>query len=95
MQEYMSVDSLKAGLKFREDNYEEHLPEEQLLKGISEGKLLRGRLGINRLDPTQGTIRIFEIDQDVCIIGPENINRAVNFDTVAVKLLGESGSFAC
>ena len=87
----MSIDPSTVNLNFTKEKHEEYLPEDTVNKEISEGKLLRARLCINRLDPKQGTIRIFELNQDVCIIGMKNINRAINFDTVAVKVLPESG----
>jgi hypothetical protein len=87
----MSIGPSTVNLNFTEEKFEEYLPEDLVFKEVREGKLLRGRLGINRLDPKQGTIRIFELNQDVCIIGARNINRAVNFDTVAVRVLPESG----
>ena len=71
--------------------YKEYLPEDQLKKQINEGKLLVGRLNINRLNPQKATIRVFGLEEDICINGDMNINRAINFDTVAVRILPESG----
>ncbi len=94
MQEYMSLaggaSHLDAVPELSAD-YDEYLDEDSLRRQINEGKLLVGRMGVNRINPQKASIRVFGLEEDVYIIGEKNINRATSFDTVAVRILPESG----
>ncbi len=98
IQEYISITTatvpeLDSVPELQSISFTEYLPESELHKQINEGTLLIGRLNINRLNPQKGSVRIFGLDQEIFINGAENLNRAINFDTVAVRVLPESSNF--
>lgn len=74
-------------------NFTEYLPDPILKQQINEGKLLVGRLNINRLMPNKATLRVYGLDAEIYIDGEQYLNRATNFDTVAVQILPESSIF--
>ncbi|KAG0328695.1 exosome catalytic subunit dis3 [Podila horticola] len=72
--------------------YAEHLSPAQLSNGIKSGKYYQGKIGISSHNYLEGSIftKIDGVDSTILIVGRENLNRAVDGDTIAVELLPKS-----
>lgn len=89
-----------ANLTFAEDLetraqpflYDEHLPLHEVQAQIKGGSLYKGKLRSSPYNYLEATVTITRGGEEVNVIiqGRENINRAVNEDLVAIKLLPKS-----
>ena len=68
--------------------FPEHLSHPQMTAGIKSGKLMQGVFRLSRTNFLEGSVTV-EGREPVLLQGLEAINRAVDGDTVAVKLLEE------
>ncbi|XP_062555669.1 exosome complex exonuclease RRP44 [Armigeres subalbatus] len=67
-----------------------HLTTTQIHEGIKKGELLQGSFFASRDNFLEGNVRVESIEEPVLIQGRLNLNRAVDGDVVAVKLLPKS-----
>ena len=81
-------DNKNANAKFT--SFSEHLSQAAVAAGVAGGSLHQGGLRTSRHSPWEGTISCDAIDSEILIIGRDAMNRAMDGDTVAVKLLPES-----
>lgn len=67
-----------------------HLTTTQIHEGIKKGELLQGAFFASRDNFLEGNVRVESIEEPVLIQGRLNLNRAVDGDVVAIKLLPKS-----
>lgn len=70
--------------------FPEHLSPIQVNGGIKSGNLKQGVFYLSRTNFQEGSVNCEGMDQPILIQGLEQINRAVDGDVVAVKLLDKS-----
>ena len=68
-------------------NFSEHLTESELLKSIGSGESLRGKIKFGRFNKNEATIFSRALNKDIIIRDWVNLNRCIQGDIVAVKLL--------
>lgn len=71
----------------RKQYFDEHLPKEEALRLIAEGKLLQAELRINRLQRSLAYATVPGFERDVLIDGDRMRNRALDGDLVALELI--------
>ncbi|XP_065073059.1 exosome complex exonuclease RRP44 [Ochlerotatus camptorhynchus] len=67
-----------------------HFTTTQIHEGIKKGELLQGSFFASRDNFLEGNVRVESIEEPVLIQGRLNLNRAVDGDVVAIKLLPKS-----
>ncbi|XP_055617537.1 exosome complex exonuclease RRP44 [Toxorhynchites rutilus septentrionalis] len=67
-----------------------HLTASQIHEGIKRGELLQGSFFASRDNYLEGNVRVESIEEPVLIQGRLNLNRAVDGDVVAIKMLPKS-----
>ena len=77
-------DSGKGGAMF-----EEHLGASQIAAGIKAGTLHQGALRTSRFSPWEGVVGCDAVGADILLSGRSALNRAMDGDVVAVRLLPE------
>jgi exosome complex exonuclease DIS3/RRP44 len=69
--------------------FPEHLSESSLIPLIKTGQLFMGKLFISSNNVYEGKINVENLGFQVRIVGEKRLNRAMNGDIVAVRLLME------
>jgi exosome complex exonuclease DIS3/RRP44 len=70
--------------------YTEHLALSAITRGLKEGRLHQGALRVSRFNPYEGFVGSDAVGADILLSGPEDMNRALDGDIVAVELLPEA-----
>lgn len=72
--------------------YAAHLPMSELSRGLQSGEYHQGRLRVNRHNPSRASIGVHSLKgaEEVQVVGRQAMNRALEGDTVVVKLLPRS-----
>ncbi|KAL4234603.1 exosome catalytic subunit dis3 [Mactra antiquata] len=80
-----------TGLVHEKDKvqFPEHLPLNEILRGIKSGKYLQGSFIASRENYLEANVSVKSEDRWIFIQGHMNLNRAVNDDTVAIEMLPE------
>lgn len=68
-------------------NFPEHFTDSELLQKIGSGEALRGKIKFGRFNKNEATIFSRALDKDIIIRDWVNLNRCIQGDVVAVKLL--------
>jgi len=76
--------------KKRSKIYQEYMPTNMIMSEIKAGNLHQGSLRIGRFNPFEGWVGSQSIGKDIYIGSKVDMNRAMDGDIVAVKLLPES-----
>lgn len=82
-----SVVSGPGGSDKRAVLYPEHLPQNQVLAGVKSGQLLQGYFSANPYNYLEATVRSGAFARPILLVGRESMNRAVDGDVVAVRML--------
>lgn len=69
--------------------FPEHLSFSEINKGVKFGKYMQGKFQASRENYLEGRVSVVGGDEMVLIVGRENLNRAVQDDTVAIEMLPE------
>ena len=70
--------------------FAEHLTPAAIASGVKGGTLHQGAMRTSRFTPWEGRVSSDAIGAEILIVGRANMNRAVDGDVVAVRLLPES-----
>ncbi|XP_058451921.1 exosome complex exonuclease RRP44 [Malaya genurostris] len=79
--------------KWQDDSkiiFPSHLTVSQIHDGIKKGELLQGSFFASRDNFLEGNVRVESIEEPVLIQGRLNLNRAVDGDVVAIRMLPKS-----
>lgn len=66
------------------------MPIEEISKLIKQGDLFQGKIRIDRNDINEGSVFIPKYDFEIRLAGSQALNRALNGDTVAIRLHAET-----
>lgn len=69
--------------------YDEHLTFDEMVLGIREGKLFKGRLNVSRVNIEEATVTVEGLNDELLVLGARNLNRALNGDIVCLQVLPE------
>lgn len=91
LENYLGFNDLSAELllKSKDNFYEPHLSQADMLVGIREGRYFHGRLNVSRVTNTEATVSVSNMNKDLLIETPISMNRALNGDIVCVEILPE------
>lgn len=82
------TDSKKAALaKGSSHLYPEYLTMSKLTTGVKSGLLHQGNFNVSPYNYLEGSVRVPAFPKALLILGRENINRAVDGDTVVIEVL--------
>ena len=70
--------------------FEEHLAPSVVAAGVKGGTLHQGAMRTSRFSPWEGRVGSDAVGADILVVGRSAMNRAVDGDVVAVRLLPES-----
>ena len=87
-------DDPDTGMGTNKKLYPEHLGLSVIQMGLKSGKYLQGSFQASRENHLEGFINVYSMEKWILVQAPENLNRAVHEDVVAVELFPES-QWAC
>lgn len=90
--DYMGITEATIDIEFdgQASIFADHLPIEEMSKLVKQGDLFQGKIRIDRNDINEGSVFIPKYDFEIRLTGSSSLNRALNGDTVAIRLHPES-----
>ncbi|KAJ4483766.1 hypothetical protein J3R30DRAFT_3451305 [Lentinula aciculospora] len=70
----------------RQALYTDYLPASALLAGVKAGELHQGHFNRDQYNYLEGSVPVPAFDKPILLVGPENMNRAVQGDVVVVEV---------
>lgn len=82
----------EAGTTGQKIEFNEYLPQNELLRGLKSGKFYQGKLSISHHNIFEGSVfaNIRGSERSINIVGRKSLNRAVHDDIVVVELLSQN-----